>query len=426
MRIHVLATAIVVLLCGYIPVQAQIDSSLLKTPDHGDTTKHLLNMDAVYNRPFLQLGKSPVSIGGYVESDWQYMSTSGITVGNQFQFRRFSLFVASTISKHIKFLSEIEYENDPQGDADQASSGGQFEVEYAALDIEFHPLLNLRGGMIVNPIGAFNQNHDGPKWEFSDRPIAMSQMLPDTWSNTGFGLYGKQYRNHWMYGYEFYLTGGFNDSIIDNAQGKTYLPAAKNNLSRFTSSASGEPLYTAKLSLRNDKIGELGLSYMGGIYNTWRIEGAPVDSKRNVSVWDVDFNTTLSKLHTNIITEWAWVFVQLPPDYTPEYSNKQFGGFIDVVQPVFRGRILDWKNASFNVAVRGEYVDWNVGRFAATGTRMYNDLWSIMPAISFRPTPQTVIRFNYRHEVSRDITGDLIGASIGTTAGFTLGLSTYF
>ncbi len=78
------------------------------------------------------------------------------------------------------------------------------------------------------------------------------------------------------------------------------------------------------------------------------------------------------------------------------------------------------------MAVRGEYVDWNVGKFAATGTREYNDLWSIMPAVSFRPTPQTVLRFNYRHQEARDITGSVIGATIGPTAGFSLGLSTYF
>lgn len=407
------------------PLRAQIDSSLLKSGGSPDTLKRSLNMDAIYNRPFLQLGKSPVSIGGYVESDWQYVNTSGITVGNQFQFRRFSLFVASTITKHIKFLSEIEYENDPTGDPGDATAG-QFEVEYAALDFEFHPLLNLRGGMIVNPIGAFNQNHDGPKWEFTDRPIAMTQMLADTWSNTGFGVYGKEYTNHWMFAYEFYLTGGFNDSIIDNGQGKTFLPAAKDNPSRFTASASGQPLYTGKISVRQDRIGELGLSYMGGVYNTWRIEGASIDNKRNVSVFDIDFNTTLSKWRTNIVTEWAWVFVQLPPDYTPEYSGRQFGGFIDIVQPVIRGKILDWNNATINLAVRGEYVDWNVGKFAATGTRMYNDLWSVMPAISFRPTPQTVLRFNYRHQEARDITGSVIGASIGATAGFSLGLSTYF
>jgi hypothetical protein len=403
---------------------AQVDSSLLKL-HFTDTAKKGLNMDAIYDRPFLQLGKLPVSIGGYVESNWQYQSTTGITVGNQFQFRRFSLFVASTITKHIKFLSEVEYENDPQGDAD-AATGGQFEVEYAALDIELHPLLNLRGGMIVNPIGSFNQNHDGPKWEFTDRPIAMTQMLPDTWSTTGFGLYGKYYKKNWMFGYEFYVTGGFNDSIIDNVQGKTFLPAAKSDPSRFTSSASGEPLYTAKISVRNNAIGELGLSYMGGVYNTWRIEGTPVDAKRSMGVFDIDFNTELPGSHTKIITEWAWVFVQIPQNYTQQYASRQFGGFTDIVQPILRRKILDWDNASFNLAARVEYVDWNVGKFTSTGTRMYNDVWSIMPGISFRPTPETVLRFNYRHEHARDITGNDIGATIGNTGEFNFGISTYF
>jgi hypothetical protein len=425
MKINLFFSFLIISLFSFLNSTAQIDSSLLKVSSK-DTVKPTLTMDAIYNRPFLKLGKSPVSIGGYAESNWQYISTSGITTGNQFQFRRFSLFVASTITSRIKFLSEIEYENDPAGDPDETSSGPEFEIEYAALDIELHPLLNLRGGMIVNPIGAFNQNHDGPKWEFTDRPIAMTQMLPATWRNTGFGIYGKQYIKDWMFGYEFYLTGGFNDAIIDNTEGKTFLPAAKSNTSRFTSSASGEPMYTGKISVRNDKIGELGLSFMSDVYNTWRIEGTPVDNKRNVNVFDVDFNTKIPKLNTTIITEWAWIFVQMPPNYTQQYGNKQFGGFIDIVQPIIKGKILGWDNASLNVAVRGEYVDWNVGKFISTATKMYNDLWSIMPAISFRPTPQTVLRFNYRRQKQRDITGNTVGATIGPTAGFSFGISTYF
>ncbi|MGQ3505097.1 hypothetical protein ACT9SR_13325, partial [Enterococcus faecalis] len=75
-----------------------------------------------------------------------------------------------------------------------------------------------RGGIILNPIGAFNQNHDGPKWEFTDRPIAATQMLPATWSNAGFGVYGKHYNKDWMFGYEAYLSGNFDNTIIDNAE----------------------------------------------------------------------------------------------------------------------------------------------------------------------------------------------------------------
>jgi len=405
---------------------AQLDSSLLKREEPLEQQSSLsLNMDAIYNRPIFNVGKTPVAIGGYMESNWQYVSTSGITAGNQFQFRRFSLFVSSAITSRIKFLSEIEYENDPTGDAD-GGKGGEFEIEYAALDIELHPLLNFRGGMIVNPIGAFNQNHDGPKWEFTDRPIAMTQMLPDTWSNTGFGLYGKKYFKNWMVGYEFYMTGGFNDSIVDNAMGKTYLPASVDNPNRFTGSASGMPMYTGKISLRNSKIGELGLSFMSDVYNTWQIEGVTVDNKRTVNVYDIDFNTTVHRTHTNIITEWAMVNVALPPNITQDYSAKQFGGFMDIVQPVYRGNVLGWEHATVSVALRSEYVDWNAGKFTSTGTRMYNDLWSFMPAISFRPTSQTVVRLNYRKQMQRDITGNTIGATIGPTAGLSFGVSTYF
>ncbi len=405
---------------------SQVDSSLLKPKTNADTTKKKPARDVLFDRPFLKLGKLPVSIGGYFEANYQYVGTSGITLGHQFQFRRFSLFTASSIAPHIKFLSEIEYENDPMGEATEAKNGSEFGLEYAAIDIEFNQMLTLRGGLILNPIGAFNQNHDGPKYEFTDRPIAMTQLLPDTWNNPGFGIYGKQFKNQWMFGYELYLTGGFDDSIIDNSLGKTYLPGAKSNLSRLSASASGQPLVTAKLSLAREVGGELGISYMGGVYNTWQVEGAVVDDKRNVRVFDINYSNTLPKTKTNIIFEWAWVLVDLPPNYTPQYAHKQYGGFIDIVQPIYRGRLFDWKDASLNFALRSEYVTWNADKFTSTGLRQYNDTKSLMPAISFRPSSQTVLRINYRFQTTRDITGNTIGANLGTTKGISFGISSYF
>ena len=50
---------------------AQIDSTLLKRIPK-DTSSLLMNMDAVYNRPFLRAGKLPVSLGGYVEANFQH------------------------------------------------------------------------------------------------------------------------------------------------------------------------------------------------------------------------------------------------------------------------------------------------------------------------------------------------------------------
>jgi len=396
------------LVFSYNATFAQIDSTLLKKAPK-DITKQAMNMDAIYNRPFIDIGKFPVSLGGYMEVNWQHLGTDGVSEGHQFQARRLTLFVASTISTKIKFLSEIEFEE----------GGNQIAIEFASIDIEFSPFFNLRGGIIMNPIGAFNQNHDGPKWEFTDRPISATQMLPATWSNAGFGLYGKYYSKDWMFGYETYLSSGFDDTIINNSENKTFLPAAKANANRFE---EGNTLFTGKIALLNNNIGELGLSYMGGAYNNFEADGIVLDKKRRVDVFALDFNTTLPKFNTFITGEWAWVKLDTPDTFTQQFGNKQHGGFIDIVQPILQKKVLGWDKAVINLACRFEYVDWNVGTFRETDGNIAEDIWSIMPALSFRPTQQTVLRLNYRYSGQRD----LLGNPSSKTSGFILGISTYF
>ncbi|HNP16848.1 MAG TPA: hypothetical protein PKL31_00335 [Fulvivirga sp.] len=390
----------------------QVDSSLFKRTAIDTTLAKGMNMDAVYNRPFLNMGKLPVSLGGYMEADYQYMGEDGITEGHTFRIPRMTLFVASSIHRKIKFLSEIEFEE----------GGEEVAIEFAAIDFNFHPMLNLRGGVIMNPIGAFNQNHDGPKWEFVDRPVAATQMLSATWSNVGFGLYGKQYLKNWAFGYEVYLTNGFDDTIISNAENKTFLPSSKTNKERFEESNNGEPLVTAKMALRQNSIGEIGISYMGGVYNTYQDDGIILDVKRRLDVFAIDFNTTLPTLNTYFVGEWAWVWVNVPSSFTQQYGNKQQGGFIDIVQPILRRNIFGFDKAIINIACRLEYVDWNVGNFKETGDSIGDHLWAIVPALSFRPNAQTVIMFNYRYMQQTDILGNP-AAKIG---GIQLGIASYF
>ncbi len=394
-----------------VHLSAQIDPSLLRRISK-DTTSLQMNMDAVYNRPFLQLGKLPVALGGYAEANYQYLQEDGITEGHQFQMRRMTLFVSSSISKRIKFLSEIEFEDGTK----------EINIEFASIDFEFSPLLNFRGGIVMNPIGAFNQNHDGPKWEFIDRPISATQMLPATFSNVGFGLYGKKFAKDWVYGYEAYLTNGFDDKIIANGENRTFLPATKENKNRFEESINGSMLLTTKVAVRNRKIGEIGLSYMGGVYNKFEEDGLVLDKKRRVDVFGIDFNTILPQINTAINTEWAWVKVNVPDTYSEQFGRHQQGGFIDIIQPVLKKPMFGFEKAVLNAGVRLEYVDWNKGKFKATGSNIADEVFSIVPTISWRPTSQTVIRFNYRYNWQKDI----LGNPPAKLAGFQFGVSTYF
>jgi len=370
-------------------------------------------MDAAYNRPFLSIGrKVKVALGGYLEANSIYSSEDGISEGLSFQARRFTIFMAASIGKRIKFLSELEFEDGTRA----------IGIEFAAVDIKFHPLVNLRGGIIMNPIGAFNQNHDGPRWEFIERPDVAVNLLPATWANAGAGFYGKAYKGNWIFGYEIYLTNGFDNTIIDNEQNRTWLPASKKNENRFAQSSNGSPLLTAKLAVRNRKIGEIGISYMGGIYNKYKDGGVILDAKHRLDVLAVDINTTIKETGTYIVGEAVFAMIEVPSTYTQQYGNKQWGAFVDIVQPIIKGKILRWDNASLNLAFRVDYADWNVGKFKETGAEMGESLFAITPAISFRFSAQTVLRLNYRYQWQKDI----LNNPAARKASWLFGISSYF
>lgn len=400
------------LLCSFINSNAQTDTSKIIQHIPADTSRQKLNMDAVYNRPFITAGKLPIAIGGYLEANTQYASTDGVSDGFSFQARRFTLFFSSTIAKKIKFLSELEFEDGTK----------EINIEFAAMDIEFHPLLNLRGGIIMNPIGAFNQNHDGPRWDFIDRPISATTIIPSTLSNVGFGFHGKYYFNNWILGYETYLTNGFDDNIISNDENRTSLVAGKSNPEKFEESNSGLPMFTGKLAIRNRKIGELGLSYMTGVYNKFQKDGLILDSKRSMTALALDFNTSFAKNRLNITGEIAKIFVDVPETYSQTFGTEQMGYFIDVVGTLLQRQMLGWEKAKLNFGLRFEYADYNQGKFKETGGNISDHIWAIVPTVAFRPVGTTVLRFNYRYHQETD----LLGNPPANTGVIQFGFSTYF
>jgi hypothetical protein len=397
----------ILLIINTVIVHAQNDTGFVRRIPV-DTSKMKLNMDAVYNRPFLQVGKAPISIGGYLEANSSYFITDGITEGLSFQIPRMTVFMASTIRKRIKFLSEIEFEE----------GGKEVSIEFASMDIAIHPLLNFRGGVIMNPIGAFNQNHDGPKWEFISRPISATSIIPSTWSNVGFGIYGKYAMNNFVWAYELYATNGFDDRIISNRQNRTWLAASKENPERFEESFNGEPLITTKTALKHRKVGEVGLSWMGGVYNKFSDDGLVLDKKRRIDVFAVDFNTTLPRIRTYITGEWVWAMIDIPETFSQQFGNKQRGGFVDFVQPIIKRQNM----GTINAALRLEYTDYNVGTFRETNENISDHIYALVPGLSFRPSQLTVIRLNYRYHWQTDI----LGNSAQRTAGWQFGFSTYF
>jgi outer membrane receptor protein involved in Fe transport len=90
--------------------------------------------------------------------------------------------------------------------------------------------------------------------------------------------------------------------------------------------------------------------------------------------------------------------------------------------PVWRPKIRALDNPTVNVGVRLERVDFNVGRFAVTGGKRFDEVNAVSLAVSFRPLSGTVFRLNYRLESFRDV----LGNPAERTAAVRLGVATYF
>lgn len=181
-------------------------------------------------------------------------------------------------------------------------------------------------------------------------------------------------------------------------------------------------LTTAKIALRNKRFGEVGLSYMGGVYNKFEEDGLFLDVKRRTDVFAVDFNSTVLLLKTFINAEWAWVHVNVPSTFTEQFGSAQQGGFLDLVQPVYSRPIFGFERSVVNASLRIEYVDFNKGSFQSTKGNISDHIFSIVPSLSFRPTPETVFRINYH----RNWRTDLLGNPASRSAAIQFGISSYF
>jgi len=120
-------------------------------------------------------------LGGYAQANTQYFVTDGEGEGLSMQFRQLNLFTQSSLmNNRLNFLLNVEFDPTDQ----------QISLREAALDFRFIEGFNLRGGIVLPPIGYFNQNGDSPNSDFIDFPLSSTTIIPSLLSEAGFGFHG--------------------------------------------------------------------------------------------------------------------------------------------------------------------------------------------------------------------------------------------
>ncbi len=400
--VYGLATSIAVAVAA--PVAAPIAA---QAAPPADTVPRAVQ-NGIFDRPFIAtMGRT--AVGGYVEANANVAREAGVGDGLSMELRRFNIFLFSAISARVRFLSELEFEH---GTAEIA-------LETALLDVRVTPSFVLRGGIILPPLGAFNVNHDSPRWNFVDRPMVSTRVIPATLSEVGFGAHGRLAPRGFSLTYDAYLTNGLGEGVLLNAEGRTSLAGGKAE-ERFAEDNNGSPAFTGRVAAQHGRLGELGVSWYAGVYNRPFIEGERVDATRRVALTAVDVNTRLGPVELR--GEAARVRVDVPADLQDLFATAQWGYHLDASLPVAVPRPRGFPDFAVSLDARVEQVDLNVGRFASTAARIGDETDALSLGVSVRPVSGTVLKVNYRR--ARHV--DLVGNAAVPSGAFQVGFATYF
>ncbi len=390
---------------------AEVTVTLGGPPDTGSTSAST----TIYDRPFVldyEKGQLSTAVGGYLEGNTNYFVEKGVTEGFSMEMRRFNIFMHSQLGKKIRFISELEFEHGTE----------EIALETALLDFEWHPALNFRAGVILPALGRVNTDHDSPKWEFVERPLSSTALIPTTLSEIGMGLHGSFYLDAYhTLSYDIYVINGIQEDIILNEKGRTYIPAGKNP-SMLGEDNNGSPMINGRLGYRYRGIGKIGIAYYGGVYNTFKKEGKKVAPRRFLHLSALDF-TLEAFAPLQVKGELVYANIDVPQDIAEIYGREQYGGFIDIISPIIDRKMLGFENARINASLRLEKVDFHGERFSTNISLPVGDENAgIAAGLSFRPRRGTVIRANYRYHWIVDN----IGNPPVHRAGFQFGVASYF
>lgn len=130
-----------------------------------------------------------LSIGGYGEGFYQNRVEDPKDEGDNADFLRLVLYTGYKFTDKILFNSEIEFEHATTGEG--AEEKGEVSVEFANLNFLLHPMINIRAGLVLLPVGFINEIHEPPFFHGNSRPEVEQRIIPSTWREIGAGLFGE-------------------------------------------------------------------------------------------------------------------------------------------------------------------------------------------------------------------------------------------
>src|SRR5919201_1152262 len=271
-----------------------LDERVAAPPRASDTIpRRAPSTRGIYGKPFVRRFGSGTALGGYVSTEFrsEYVNALGAR-RSVFDQHRVVPFIFSEITDRLHFGTEIEFEHGTTLEVEDgaAEGAGELNVEFATLDYRFGDALNLRGGVILSPIGRFNLTHDDPVNELTDRPLVAREVIPGTLGETGLGFFGTLYPSERsLLTYETYVVNGFKEELVELAPGERRLEVREAPGTR-----GADPTATKNLVARigfSPMLGlEIGASAHTGKYGKGTEPAGAPAIERNATILALDWS----------------------------------------------------------------------------------------------------------------------------------------
>lgn len=169
----------------------------------------LFSTAAVYGQTFLDstvnsstkkvLFADPNSfaIGSYGEAHYNHGIVDGTYQNGTMDLHRVIVFMGYKFNKNLQFFTEIEFEHVKE-----------VYVEQAFLNYSVNSAFNIKGGIILIPMGYVNEFHEPTLFNGVERPAFAKYVIPSTWREMGVGFHGLLKIANLKY--QLYAVNGFN------------------------------------------------------------------------------------------------------------------------------------------------------------------------------------------------------------------------
>ncbi|MDL5512714.1 porin [Arenibacter sp. M-2] len=145
---------------------------------------------------------SAVTVGAYGEM--LYNQPEGDN--GELDVQRLVLLLGYRFNDKAQFVTEIEFEHVEE-----------VYIEQAFVNYNLGNSVNLRGGLMLVPMGIVNEYHEPTTFNGTERPAMDNVIVPTTWRELGVGVFGRL--NDLSLGYQAYIFNGFKSTEADGEGG---------------------------------------------------------------------------------------------------------------------------------------------------------------------------------------------------------------